>query len=382
VWSERSCDVHQHWEVQGLNGQGGGLEWRASVPCDYIHQSGRYERRADGKRVRGLPAYACSRRGHCGRVVEYGNSFQGHQGSWLYLIESPEGDFFLTQAEVDDIASYLRTELEYVAEDNSFAQDDPNFFTFDAGAEQERQESLLAAPRRQSLEVRVDRGGRATRHSAAPPRSPTLSPIDVDDRPQSSRARPTSSRRLAFAPPTRPARVDFADGAHVAAVSNKRKHSGPNTLLDWLRSAEPLYNPYLGSLNNVRDIHQLWDVEHAETETPERRRNRTSSNDNVPPRKRKKVKREPKQEEEKPEKRARAGRSNIKGKKTRGRTKWAGAYNAMLSLPLKSGLSRDEVYEAAGLNFNVKSQRRVMERFMLKHRWVFATGLLRRRRIK
>jgi hypothetical protein len=378
---ERS-DEHQHWEVQGIGGLGGGLEWRYRVPCRLIHQTGRYERDADSRKVRALPkyTYACSLRGHCGRVVEYSSSFKGQEGSWLYLVQSPEGTYFLTQKEVDDIVAYLQWDTQLymsgasVQDSNEWAESDPNFFDFDDEAEQERLQRLRVC---ESQSTRVNHEGGFTIKSSGS--------SDVDRRANFGSGElpriPTSSRELKFVSKSKHtglADAEMNTGVPVSS-SRKRVRRSSDALLDWLESGDsPIaHNPYL-PLGNAGFA--SWHNEAVETRTPNKRPRTdqdtvgdcririgsTSGTDKATVGDCISRSGSLKSAAKTPSK-----KRATKMRKTR-KGRWDAAYKALLALPLRSGLSREKVYAAAcELDADNKSNSRVMQRFLSKHSFVF-----------
>jgi hypothetical protein len=368
---ERS-DEHQHWEVQGIGGLGGGLEWRYRVPCRLIHQTGRYERDADSRKVRALPkyTYACSLRGHCGRVVEYSSSFKGQEGSWLYLVQSPEGTYFLTQKEVDDIVAYLQWDTQLymsgasVQDSNEWAESDPNFFDFDNEAEQERLQRLRVCES-QSTRVMNHEGGFATKAGGSSDRRAINSGSGGLPR------IPTSSRELKFVSATELQCAGRASntGSDVGAIVSKKRKQGSDALLNWLKSEDPPrgYNPYLG----LRNADFSWRDQAAKARTPMKRPRTQSGKDRATVGDVGKSRIGIKSRETDIGKRRAQRRKARKGK-------WSAVYKAMLALPLTSGLSRDDVYAASytgkgpdrrGFDKTNGSHRERMSTFLTSQNW-------------
>jgi hypothetical protein len=305
--------------------------------------------------------------------VRYSNNFRGKLGAWLYEVESREGNYFLTQPEVDAIAEHLRLEQPDWS-DNEFQDRDReagDFFDFD---------STVAERSWATAGTNAFHGvsSSSAAHRRNPPSSPTLSPLclktSVHFQPRAASAAtlmstsherpvPTSSRTLKFEPTKQVRTETNTAGAHVACAVSKKRKRLQDGLLDWLKSGNSPrgYNPYLG-LKNFETA--------AETKTPKRPRTRsgkddrgTAGGDSSGSGRRKKAKARQK----------RAQRKSRKGK-------WDAAYKAMLALPLTSGLSRDEVYRASKVDdqtsMGFPKDKTAMNRFLATYGWVFKRNVL------
>jgi hypothetical protein len=155
----------------------------------------------------------------------------------------------------------------------------------------------------------------------------------------------------------------------TVVVSKKRKRRPNRELLDWLKSgpSPSRFNPYLG-------LEYYETAMAAEARTPKRPRTRsgkgirgTARDDNSQYVTRKKVK-----------------TRQQRAQKRKSRTgKWDAAYKMMLALPLRSGLSRDEVYAASytgkasgrrGFDTKQATHRRLMSTFLKSRGWTLRKG--------
>jgi hypothetical protein len=333
------------WEEEGLDYCSGGLRWFDAVPCRFIHRLGRSRTLANGMHDF-VPKCAT---GHTGRVARYSNRFKGHLGTWLYEVESREGNYLLTQPEVDAIAEHLRLEqLTGQWSDDEFRDRDR------------------------------DRWPISRRRCRRDPPSPSLSPLWPGDTGSaghsqlpcaasaapsslsSQRPVPTSSRKLKFEPTRQ------VNGVGVASKRQKGRQRG---LRDWLLSGRPEseYNPYIGSDN--------WEA--IEKRTPPRTRSSSSAGSKAvnDGKSRSGIKRKATTSGLKraPKKKTRKG----KERNTR-RGKWDAAYKAMLALPLRDGLPRDDVYASSytgkgpdrrGFDKANGAHRVRMHEFLTRHGW-------------